>query len=87
MAVVLAVLPFLALVAPIRAYNLVRVGGAAFAGLAALAWIEERLTGVPNGLGGAIDALLAHGPSLAAAATLLALVARVWTSAPSTARR
>jgi hypothetical protein len=77
LAVVVAILPLLLLIAPTRAYPAIRTAGAAFAGFAALAWIEERVTGVPNGIGDWIDLLLGHAPALLAAATLLAIAARM----------
>ena len=76
LAVVLAILPALLLLAPTRAYTPVRLGGAAFAGFASLAWIQERVTGNPNGIGDALDALLSHAPWLLLIATLGALAAR-----------
>ncbi len=75
--VVIAVLPFLMLVAPTRAYPPIRSLGAGFAGFAAIAWIEERLRGVPNGVGDMVDALLGHAPLGIAVATGLALLARL----------
>lgn len=75
--VVIAVLPFLMLVAPTRAYPPIRTFGAAFAGFAAVAWIEERLRGVPNGVGDMVDTALGHAPLGIAVATALALGARL----------
>jgi hypothetical protein len=75
--VVTAVLPFLMLVAPTRAYPPIRSIGAAFAGFAAIAWIEERIRGQPNGVGDMVDALLGHAPLGIAVATAIALVARL----------
>ena len=75
--VVAAVLPLLLMLAPTRSYRGVRIAGAAFAGFAALAWIEERLTGVPNGIGGAVDALLGFAPWAIAGATLAVAARRL----------
>jgi hypothetical protein len=82
LAVVLAILPALLLLAPTRAYTPVRLFGAAFAGFAALAWIEERVSGAPNGVGDALDALLSHAPWILLVATLGALAARAALRAP-----
>ena len=71
--VVAAVLPLLLLLSPTRIYPALRTTGAAFAGFAALAWIEERLTGAPNGVGDVVDAVLGYAPWLVAVATLMAL--------------
>ncbi|MBV9840004.1 MAG: HupE/UreJ family protein [Sphingomonadaceae bacterium] len=74
--VVAAVLPLLLMLAPMRIYAPFRSAGAAFAGFAALAWIEERITGLPNGVGDAVDALLGKAPWLVLAATLVLLLHR-----------
>ncbi len=76
MAVILSVLPLLLLIAPTRWYPAIRTGGALFAGFAALAWIEERVTAQPNGIGDAIDALLGEAPWIVGGATLVALILR-----------
>ena len=46
--VVVLIIPWLILLSPTPAYKMVRVGGAITAATAALAWIAERITGVPN---------------------------------------
>lgn len=74
LAVVASVLPALLLLARTRFYPGIRVAGAVFAGVAALAWIEERVTGTPNGLGDRIDAGLGYAPWFVPAATLIAVV-------------
>ena len=74
--VVAAVLPLLLMLSPTRIYPAIRTGGAAFAGFAALAWIVERLTGTPNGVGGVADAALGYAPWLVAAGTTVALAMR-----------
>lgn len=73
LAVVACVLPSLLLFARTRFYPAIRTGGAAFAGVAALAWIEERVTDAPNGLGDRIDALLGYAPWFVPIATLIAI--------------
>ena len=77
LAVVAAVLPLLLLLAPTRSYAVVRTAGAAFAGFASIAWIEERVRGTPNGVGDVVDTLLGFAPWFVGAATLVALLARV----------
>ncbi|RZL09690.1 MAG: HupE/UreJ family protein, partial [Hymenobacter sp.] len=46
--VITVTMPWLLLLSCTPAYSVVRIGGAALAGLAALAWIAERLTGQAN---------------------------------------
>ncbi|GAO40715.1 hypothetical protein SCH01S_51_00460 [Sphingomonas changbaiensis NBRC 104936] len=75
--VVGAVMPALVLLARTRWYPAVRNAGAAFAGIAATAWIVERTLGVDNPVGRAIDAGLSHAPWLLATLTLGALLAFV----------
>jgi hypothetical protein len=76
MAVIVSVLPLLLLIAPTRWYPAIRTGGALFAGFAALAWIEERVSGQPNGIGDAVDALLGQAPWIIGGATVVALLLR-----------
>jgi hypothetical protein len=75
LAVVAAVMPGLILLARTPWYAPFRVGGAAFAGIAAVAWILERTTGAPNPIGRLLDIVLAHAPWLVAALTAAALTA------------
>lgn len=74
--VVAAVAPSLLLLARTPAYPAFRTAGALFAGVAALAWIAERVSGVANPVAGAMDALLTHGPWLIGGLLLLALALR-----------
>lgn len=76
MAVIVSVLPLLLLIAPTRWYPAIRSGGALFAGFAALAWIEERVSGQPNGIGDTVDALLGKAPWIIAGSTVAALLLR-----------
>jgi hypothetical protein len=73
--VVASVMPGLILLARTPWYDPFRVGGAAFAGIAAIAWIVERTTGAPNPIGRLLDVLLAQSPWLVAALTATALAA------------
>jgi hypothetical protein len=57
-----------------RAYAGLRVGGAAFAGMAALAWLAERLTGRPNAVTGAVERLADVAPWLLGVLALAALL-------------
>jgi hypothetical protein len=75
--VVAAVMPGLILLARTPWYAPFRVAGAAFAGLAATAWILERTTRAPNPVGRLLDVTLAHAPWLVAALTAAALAATV----------
>ena len=77
LAVILSVVPLLLLIAPTRSYPSIRRAGALFAGFAALAWIEERLTGRPNGVGDAVDGLLGQALWAVVGATLLAALVRL----------
>lgn len=76
--VVACVMPALMLLARARAYAPVRITGAAFAAIAATAWLIERLFGTSNVLASTIDAVLVHAPWLILALTLAA-VAVFWT--------
>ncbi len=72
--VVAAVMPSLLMLAQTRAYPTFRTLGAAFAGAAAIAWIVERSSGVPNPVAAAIDAGLAQAPWLVAGLTVFAAI-------------
>ncbi len=72
--VVLAVMPALLLLAGTRLYPGFRSIGAGLTGIAALAWIIERVSGHPNPVAEAIDAALGFSPYLVAVLTLVAVV-------------
>ena len=74
--VVAAVMPGLILLAQTRRYSWLRVPVAAFAGLAAIAWVFERVTGVANPVGRATDTVLANAPWIVLALTIAAVI--VW---------
>jgi hypothetical protein len=80
--VVLVTVPWLLLLSRTPAYGYVRVGGAIGAGIAALAWLAERLSGHSN----ALAAALTHAPDYAlwllAALALAAVIAYRRTRAP-----
>jgi hypothetical protein len=75
LAVVAAVAPALILLARTKTYPALRTAGAAFTGVAALAWIAERVGGADNPVGRVIDAGLNYAPWLVAALTLGAVAA------------
>jgi hypothetical protein len=72
LAVVACVLPALLLLAQGPAYARFRIAGAALAGVAAIAWIVERVTDRPNPIAGNIDAALGYAPWLVVLLTLWA---------------
>ncbi len=78
LAVVAAVIPWLLLLSRTRFYPPVRIAGAAFAGIAALAWIGERAFAWPNPVEGVVTALAQHAGWLVGALALLALLATWW---------
>jgi len=71
-AVVTLVMPVLVTMARTSAYARFRIGAAAFAATAAIAWIIERLFGVDNIVGRLIDAGLGHAAWLLAGLVVLA---------------
>lgn len=74
--VVAAVAPSLMLLARTPAYPVLRSAGALFAGIAAIAWAAERVSGAANPVAAGMDALLTHGAWLILALLLLALALR-----------
>ena len=72
--VVLAFLPALMLFARTRHYDWLRLGGASFAGFAAISWMIERIFTVTNPVASVIDGLLDHSPILVAILTVAALI-------------
>lgn len=74
--VVAAVAPSLLLLARTPAYPALRSVAALFAGVAAIAWAAERVSGIGNPVAAAMDALLTHGPWLIGGLLLLALALR-----------
>lgn len=75
LAIVLATIPFLALLAKSATYRVVRFGGAVFGVVAALSWIAQR--------GAWVDAILRHGPALVGALAITAIVDRVVSARPA----
>jgi hypothetical protein len=75
LAVVAAVAPSLILLAQTKSYPGLRAAGAGFTGVAALAWIAERVLSADNPVGRLIDAGLNYAPWLVAALALAAVAA------------
>ncbi len=71
--VIAALLPMLILFARSRHYSALRLAGAGFAGIAATAWLVERLFGTANPVAGAVDAIFGYALWIIAALTLLAI--------------
>jgi len=71
--VVACTMPALILLAQTHWYRGFRLVGAAFAMVAALAWLAERLTGAENMMGRALDVALGQAPWVIAGLTVLAL--------------
>lgn len=72
LAVVACILPSLLVLARTRLYPTIRIIGAWVAGIAATAWIVERVSNTPNIIADSIDAALGYAPWLVVALTLLA---------------
>ncbi|CAN5279501.1 HupE/UreJ family protein [soil metagenome] len=85
--VVAAVLPALILLARLPAYPQIRKVAAIFAGVAAIAWIIERIVGEDNIVGRMIDTGLGKAPWLVAAATIAAATMTFIRTRSSVSRR
>lgn len=72
--VVAATMPSLVLLSRTRAYPLLRIGGALFAGLASLGWIGERLLGVHNSINLLVDGVAHSAVWIAGALVLISVV-------------
>lgn len=70
----LAMVPLL-LIARTPAYAPLRIGGALFAAVAAIAWIAERVSGIDNGIAGSIDGIAAQAHWLLVALIIVAVLA------------
>jgi hypothetical protein len=73
--VVLAIMPALILLSRTRLYTPFRDAGAAFAAIAASAWIFERVSGQPNPVAETIDAALGHTLWVVAALVVVTVIA------------
>lgn len=76
MLVVVAILPSLLLMSRTRAYPVLRISGALFAGTASLGWISERLLGAPIPVDNAVNAIAHY--ALWGALLLFALSFMCW---------
>ncbi|RZK62775.1 MAG: HupE/UreJ family protein [Hymenobacter sp.] len=73
LAVVAGTVPWLLLLAQTPTYGYVRLGGAVLAGVAATAWLTERLSGQPNALAAAVTRAADYAPWLLAALAIAAV--------------
>jgi hypothetical protein len=71
--VVAVTLPSLLLVSRVRAYALLRIGGACFAAIAAIGWIVERSFNTENVIDPFVESVARHAPWIATALLLLSL--------------
>lgn len=76
--VVLMIVPWLILLSRTRFYSPVRLTGAVFAGISAIAWMGERALSLPNPLEHSIEAITTHPFWLPAGLCGLALTATWW---------
>jgi hypothetical protein len=74
LAVVAATLPSLLLMSRTRVYPLCRIGGAVFAGVAAVGWIAERLAGLRSGVDAVVNEMALHASWIAGVLFLASLV-------------
>jgi len=88
MIVVAVILPSLILLSRTRAYPILRIGGAVFAGAASVAWIVERLLDIETPVDIIVNALARHASWIAVALFLISLACRfrrqVWRTIPDT---
>jgi preprotein translocase subunit SecG len=77
MLIVAAILPSLMLMSRTRAYSLLRIGGALFAGAASLGWIVERLFDIETPVDTIVNVLARHALWIAAGFFVLSLVSRL----------
>ena len=79
--VIALTVPWLLLLSCTPAYPAVRVGGAALAATAALAWLAERLSGQPNALATLVAQAMPYAPWLLGALAIGAVLA-FWRTRP-----
>jgi hypothetical protein len=72
--------PWLLLLARTPLYTPIRIGGAAFAAIAALGWIAQRALHLPNPCDPVVAAIAARPRALLAALAALTIAARAWRS-------
>ncbi|HTJ52690.1 MAG TPA: HupE/UreJ family protein [Cyclobacteriaceae bacterium] len=71
--VVAMIVPWLILLCWSNSYKGVRIGGAVFAGIAAIAWMTERILNQPNPITRAIEGLVIYAPWMIGALALVAV--------------
>jgi hypothetical protein len=74
--VVAATMPSLILLRRTRAYTLLRIGGAFFAGFASVSWIAERLLTVNSSVDVIVDGVAHHAVWITGVLLLISLVCR-----------
>ena len=72
--VVAATMPSLVLLSRMRAYSVLRIGGALFAGLASLGWIAERVLNLHNSVDVVVNDVAHEAPWIAGILFLTALI-------------
>ena len=77
MIVVAVTMPSLLLMSRTRAYPVLRISGALFAGLVSVGWIAERLLGMHNSVDVVVGAVARHAVWIAAALFLISLICRL----------
>lgn len=76
--VIVAVMPWLVMLAHTRVYPVFRVAGASITGIAAAAWFFERALGWPNPVGPIVENVAAHAAWLVLGLAFIAIVATLW---------
>ena len=84
--VVAAIMPSLLLLSRTRGYFVLRIGGALFAGLAAVGWIAERLLGVRNSVDVIVNSVAHQAGWIAVALFLFSVACRLSNNEPRTLR-
>ncbi len=79
---VVATMPSLVLLSRTRAYSMLRIGGALFAGFASVGWIAERLLNVHNSVGAVVDSVAHQSVWIAAALLLTSLICWLMRTGP-----
>jgi len=77
MLVVAVILPSLMLMSRTRAYPVLRIGGAVFAGAASLGWIVERIFDIQTPVDRIVDSLARHALWIASTLFLVSLACRL----------
>lgn len=78
LAVIAVTVPWLIILSRTGVYQFIRVGGAIFAGIAAIAWMLQRYAGEPNWLSTLVEKIAAYAPWIIGGLALLALSSFFW---------